>query len=49
MRYWAMRAFWRGYYDREYYAPLRRPDIDLWRTAWVLGHDWRTERDEVGF
>ena len=49
MRYWVIRAFWNGYYDREYYAPLRCPDVDLWRTSWVLGHDWRTEQDEVGF
>ena len=49
MRYWVMRAFWCGYYDREYYPPLRCPDIDLWHTSWVMGHDWRVEQDEVGF
>lgn len=48
-RYWVMRAFWCGYYDREYYAPLRCTDIELWHTAWVLGHDWLTEQNEVGF
>nr|DAH69100.1 MAG TPA: hypothetical protein [Caudoviricetes sp.] len=49
MRYWTMRAFWCGYYDREYYAPLRCPSIELWHTAWVMGHDWLTEQNEVGF
>lgn len=61
MRYWVMRAFWSGYYDREYFPPLRYyydredypslgyPDVDLWHKSWVLGHDWRTEQGEVRF